>query len=130
MSESDPTSSEKSSRQGRYRGVFTARELMNMFRSGLSTAEIASILFVSEASVANVLALAREVERQYGKDHFAPTSQRKSLMEGFQNWWDVPQPPIRKMEKAGGLGGSSPSQGEEDPGSIQNDPVSRKPDEA
>ena len=129
MSESDPTSSEKSSPQLRHRGVFTARELTGMFRNGLSTAEIANILLVPEASVANVLALAREVERLYGNDHFAPTAKRKSLMEGFENWWDVPQPPIRKMAKVSGLGGIGTGQGPEDQGSIQDDPAGGEPDE-
>lgn len=101
-----------------------------MFRSGLNTAEIATVLMVPESEIANVLALAREVERLYGNDHFAPAPKRKSLMEGYQNWWDVPQPPLRKVEKIRSVGGGFPSQGPENQREIQTDPVGGESDAA
>jgi hypothetical protein len=113
-----------------YKGSFTAREILSMFRNGMDSAAIAEVMLIPESSVATVLAVAREVERHYGNSDFAPASKRKSLMEGFQNWWDVPQPPIRKMEEISGMGDFGANQKRKDQGALQDDPVGREPNTA
>jgi hypothetical protein len=49
----------------RYRGSFSALEIIDLFDQGLDTAEIANWLLVPEADIYNVLSMAKAVKKVF-----------------------------------------------------------------
>jgi len=102
-------------------------QVMEGFRSGKSTADMAKELMVSEASVYKLLVIAREAQRLF-HDPARPlsTALHESAVAKYKRWQRLSFPEIHAMEDASNLADSSPSKGQKDRRPIQTDNGSRQ----
>ena len=97
-------------------------QVMEGFRSGKSTADMAKEMQVSEASVYKLLVIAREAQRLF-HDPACPLSPalHESAVAKYKRWQRLSFPEIHAMEDARDLADSSPSKRQKDRRPVQAD---------
>jgi hypothetical protein len=97
------------------RPTVTPVQVLESFRSGKSTADMAKELFVPEASIYKLLVIAREAQRLF-HDPADPSSTalHESAVASYQRWHRLSYPEVHGVEDASDLGNSRASKRQKD----------------
>jgi len=100
----------------------TPVQVLEAFRSGKSTADIARELLVPEASIYKLLVIAREAQRLF-HDPADPSSTalHESAVAQYQRWHRLSFPEVHGVADASDLGNSRASKRQKDYRPVQTD---------
>lgn len=104
------------------RPVVTPVQVMEAFSSGKSTADMAKELMIPEASIYNLLIVAREAQRLFHDPDSHPTATlSESAVAQYKRWHRLSFPKVHGMENASDLANSSASKRSKDYWPVQAD---------
>lgn len=86
------------------RPVVTPVQVIEAFNSGKSTADMARELMVPEASIYNLLVVAREAQRLFhDPDNPSTATLSESTLESYKRWHRLSFPEVQSVEDGGGV---------------------------
>ena len=106
------------------RPVVTPVQVIEAFNSGKSTADMAKELMIPEASIYNLLIVAREAQRLFHDPDPANSSSsalNESAVAQYQRWHRLSFPEVHRMENASDLADCSASKRSKDYWPVQAD---------
>jgi len=104
------------------RPTVTPMQVMEAFRSGKSTADIARDLLVSEASIYRLFVIAREAQRLFNDpDNTTTPALNESAVAQYERWRRLSFAEVHGVEDASDLADSSASKRKKDYRPVQTD---------
>ena len=104
------------------RPTVTPVQVLNSFRSGKSTADMAKELLVPESSIYKLLVIAREAQRLFHDPADpSPATLHESTVAQYQRWHRLSFPEVHGVEDASDLADSSTSKRQKNYRPVQTD---------
>jgi hypothetical protein len=104
------------------RPTVTPMQVMEAFRSGKSTADIARDLLVPEASIYRLFVIAREAQRLFhDPDNPITPALDESAVAQYERWRRLSFPEVHGVEDASNLADSSAGERQKDYRPVQTD---------